>query len=89
MGPPVMGPPVMGPPMGGPTQIIGGPVVGPPMMGPPMMGPPVGAGFVQMAYDETNDPINQRPSAPAPSRRSANTNVQSGEIQWKNFRILF
>lgn len=69
MGPPVMGPPVMGPPVGGP-----------PMMGPPVMGPPLGAGFVQMAYDETNDPINQRPSPPpGSSRRSANTNVQSGE----------
>lgn len=61
----------MGPPVMAPTQVM----VGPPMMAPP----PMGAGFVQLAYDETNDPVNQRPSPPTASRRSANTNVQSGE----------
>lgn len=64
--------------MGPPIQPMMGPPVGPPMMGPPM-GAPMGGGFVQVAYDETNDPVNQRPTAPA-SRRSANTNVQSGKV---------
>lgn len=73
----------LGPPMlpNGPTQIIAGPpVVGPPVLGPPMQ-QQFGPGFLQLAYDETNDPVNQRPgSSPSgPSRRSANTNVQSGE----------
>lgn len=82
-----MGPPVMGPPIGmGPPPLALGPPP-PPIMGPPIMGPPIGMvpygpGFVQLQYDETSDPVNQRPSdAPLASRRSArNENNQSSKF---------
>ena len=83
----MMGPPIM--PME-PVMPLGPPLM--PMGPQQMMGPPIMPGQFQGGYgygqsqfgyfDETNDdpqsPENQPPPSPGPSRRSANTNVQSG-----------
>lgn len=63
---------------------MGPPVMGPPMLGPPMLGPPMPYGGGFMAFDEVNDEQQQQQQqadSAQISRRSANTNVQSGMMQ--------
>lgn len=70
---PMSSPMPLGPPMYGPQQFLG----------PPLPLPYGGNGFTQMAFMDENAEPQAQADQPQPqsdiSRRSANTNVQSGK----------